>query len=41
MLIVDGDPTQDIDLLRDFDRNLLLIVKDGARSTRTFLERTG
>jgi imidazolonepropionase-like amidohydrolase len=29
MLLVDGDPTQSIDVLRDFDRNLVLIVKDG------------
>ena len=29
MLLVDGDPTQNIDVLRDFDRNLVMIVKDG------------
>ncbi|HEY2383928.1 MAG TPA: amidohydrolase family protein [Terriglobia bacterium] len=29
MLLVDEDPTQNIDLLRDFDRNLVVIVKDG------------
>jgi hypothetical protein len=40
MLIVNGDPTQDIDLLRDFDRNLLRIVKDG-QIHKNILERTG
>jgi hypothetical protein len=40
MLIVNGDPTQDVDLLRDFDRNLLLIVKD-VQIHKNILERTG
>lgn len=29
VLLVDGDPTQDIRLLADPERNLLVIVKDG------------
>lgn len=29
MLVVNGDPTQDIDVLRDYERNLLVIIKDG------------
>ena len=29
MLLVDGDPTQDIDVLRDFDKNFRVIIKDG------------
>jgi imidazolonepropionase-like amidohydrolase len=29
MLLVDGDPTQDIDVLKDYDRNLAVIIKDG------------
>ena len=30
MLLVDGDPTQDIDVLRDFEKNFRVIIKDGA-----------
>lgn len=29
MLLVDGDPTQNIDLLIDYDRNLSVIIKNG------------
>ncbi len=29
MLLVDGDPTQDIDVLKDYERNLVVIMKDG------------
>lgn len=29
MLLINGDPTQDINVLKDYERNLLLIVKDG------------
>lgn len=29
MLVVNGDPTRDIDLLKDYDRNLAVIIKDG------------
>ena len=29
MLLVNGDPTQDIDLLKDYERNLAVIIKDG------------
>jgi len=29
MLLVDGDPTKDIDILKDYERNLLVIIKDG------------
>ena len=30
MLLVDGDPTQVIDVLRDFEKNFRVIIKDGA-----------
>ena len=29
MLLVQGDPTQNIDMLKDYERNVLVIVKDG------------
>ncbi len=29
MLLVDGDPTQDIEVLKDYDRNFVVIIKDG------------
>jgi imidazolonepropionase-like amidohydrolase len=29
VLLVDGDPTQDIGVLRDYERNLAVIIKDG------------
>jgi imidazolonepropionase-like amidohydrolase len=29
MLLVDGDPTQDINVLKDYERNLVVIMKDG------------
>jgi hypothetical protein len=29
MLLVDGDPTRDVDVLKDYERNLVLIIKDG------------
>ncbi|WP_445193905.1 amidohydrolase family protein [Sphingomonas sp. Tas61C01] len=29
MLLVEGDPTQDIGVLKDYDRNLAVIIKDG------------
>ncbi|WP_159980575.1 MULTISPECIES: amidohydrolase family protein [unclassified Novosphingobium] len=29
MLLVDGDPTRDINLLQDYERNLVVIMKDG------------
>jgi imidazolonepropionase-like amidohydrolase len=29
MLLVNGDPTQNIDLLKDYDRNLAVIIKNG------------
>jgi hypothetical protein len=29
MLLVDGDPTQDINVLKDYDRNLAVIIKNG------------
>jgi imidazolonepropionase-like amidohydrolase len=29
MLLVNGDPTKDIDLLQGHERNLLVIIKDG------------
>jgi imidazolonepropionase-like amidohydrolase len=29
MLLVEGDPTQNIDVLKDYERNLAVIVKDG------------
>jgi len=29
MPIVNGDPTEDIDVLRDYERSLLVIIKDG------------
>lgn len=30
MLLVDGDPTQDIDVLKDYERNFVVIMKNGA-----------
>jgi imidazolonepropionase-like amidohydrolase len=30
VILVDGDPTKNIDVLRDFDRNFVVIIKDGA-----------
>jgi imidazolonepropionase-like amidohydrolase len=30
MLLVDGDPTQDIQVLADPQRNVVVIIKDGA-----------
>jgi imidazolonepropionase-like amidohydrolase len=29
VLVVDGDPTKDINVLRDYQRNFVVIVKDG------------
>ncbi|MES2414196.1 MAG: amidohydrolase family protein [Pseudomonadota bacterium] len=29
MLLVNGDPTQNIDLLKDYERNLIVIIKNG------------
>jgi len=29
MLLVDGDPTKDINVLKDYQSNLLVIIKDG------------
>lgn len=29
MLLVDGDPTKNIDILRDYEKNFVIIVKDG------------
>ncbi len=29
MLLVEGDPTQDIDVLRDYERNFAVIIKGG------------
>lgn len=29
VLLIDGDPTKDINVLKDFERNLLVIIKDG------------
>jgi imidazolonepropionase-like amidohydrolase len=29
VLLVNGDPTKDINVLKDFERNLLVIIKDG------------
>jgi imidazolonepropionase-like amidohydrolase len=29
MLLVDGDPTKDIKVLADFQRSLVVIIKDG------------
>jgi hypothetical protein len=29
MLLVDGEPTKDINVLKDYQRNLLGIIKDG------------
>jgi hypothetical protein len=29
MLLVNGDPTKDIDVLQDYERNLLVIIKNG------------
>jgi hypothetical protein len=29
MLLVDGDPTQGIDVLKDYERNFVVIIKDG------------
>jgi imidazolonepropionase-like amidohydrolase len=29
MLLVDGDPTQNIDVLKDYERNLAVIIKNG------------
>ena len=29
VLLVDGDPTQDIGVLRDYELNLAVIIKDG------------
>jgi imidazolonepropionase-like amidohydrolase len=29
MLLVDGDPTKDINMLKGYDRNFLVIIKDG------------
>ncbi|HJS86966.1 MAG TPA: amidohydrolase family protein [Acetobacteraceae bacterium] len=35
MLLVDGDPTQDISVLRDYERNFVVIIKDGVIQKRT------
>jgi imidazolonepropionase-like amidohydrolase len=29
VLLVDGDPTKDIDVLKDYERNFVVIIKDG------------
>jgi hypothetical protein len=29
MLLVDGDPTQDINVLKNCERNIVVIIKDG------------
>ena len=29
VLLVEGDPTEDIDFLKDYERNIRVIVKDG------------
>lgn len=29
VLLVDGDPTKDINVLKDFERNIVVIIKDG------------
>jgi imidazolonepropionase-like amidohydrolase len=29
MLLVNGDPTQDINVLKDYERNFAVIIKDG------------
>lgn len=29
MLLVDGDPTKEIDVLRDYERNFVVIIKGG------------
>lgn len=29
MLLVDNDPTQDINVLKDYERNFVVIMKDG------------
>ena len=29
VLLIDGDPTKDINVLKDFERNLVVIIKDG------------
>jgi len=29
MLVVDGDPTQDVNPLKDYQRNFVVIIKDG------------
>jgi imidazolonepropionase-like amidohydrolase len=29
MLLVDGDPTQDIEVLKDYERNFVVVIKDG------------
>ena len=29
MLLVNGDPTKDFDVLKDYERNFVVIIKDG------------
>jgi hypothetical protein len=29
MLLMNGDPTQDINVLKDYEQNLTVIIKDG------------
>jgi imidazolonepropionase-like amidohydrolase len=29
MLVVNGDPTKDIDVLQDYEHNFVVIIKDG------------
>lgn len=40
VLLVDGDPTQDIHLVADPERNLLVIVKDGRVYKNTMPRRS-
>ena len=39
--VVDGDPTKDINVLKDPQRNLVVIIKDGAIYKNMLAERHG
>jgi hypothetical protein len=39
MLLVEGDPTTNIDVLKDYERNLVVIIKDGVIHKNTTTDR--
>ena len=41
MLLIDGDPTEDISLVNDYERNFLVIVKNGKIYKNTLSEHLG